>query len=269
MESTPSKDSSSALVDPATVSVIGAVKVQGDLQSPSGSEPSTKKLKKDKPSTSKSKTVISDKSATDSKIAELDQKWSDRFNRLEALLMARTFESTFGTVKVTPTHSPPAIMAKDTQPFIDPAKSPAVSSEWTGKGTDAVKHQSTSQLQTGSDRQGSSTTECTGKDFSAAKHQSTSQLQTGSDRQGSSTTECTGKDFSAAKHQSTSQLQTGTDRPRSSSSQRTGKDFSAKKHQSTSQLQTDQLHTDRPKSSNLTAPTLLLYTDLGRTVSPA
>ena len=33
MESTPSKDTSSASVDPATVSVLGAVNVQGDLQS--------------------------------------------------------------------------------------------------------------------------------------------------------------------------------------------------------------------------------------------
>ena len=73
MESTPSRDSCSALIDPATVSVLGAVNVQCDLQSPSGSEASTKKLKKDKPSTSKSKTVKSDsKSATDSKIAELE-----------------------------------------------------------------------------------------------------------------------------------------------------------------------------------------------------
>ena len=70
------------MIDPVTVSVIGAVNVQGDLQSPSGSEPSTKKPKKDKPTTSKTKTVKPEsKSATDSKIAELNQKWSDRFNR--------------------------------------------------------------------------------------------------------------------------------------------------------------------------------------------
>ena len=121
--------------------------------------------------------------------------------------MARTLEPTFGTVKVTPTHLPPAGVAKDTL-----AKSVSVSSERTGKGPYAVKHQSTSQLQIGSNRQGFTTTEGTGKDFSAAKHQSTSQLQT------------------------------GTDQPRSSSLKRTGKDFSAKKHQST----------DRPKSSDLT-----------------
>ena len=137
--------------------------------------------------------------------------------------MVRTFEPTSGTVKVTPTHSPPASVVKDTQPFIDTAKSAAVSSECTGKGCSAVKHQSTSQLQTGSDRQG----------FFSTEH--------------------TGKNFSAAKHQSTSQLQTGTDRPRSCSSERTGKEFSIKKHQSTSQRQTNRPHTDRPKSSHLTS----------------
>ena len=44
--SIPNKDSSSALIDPATVSALGAVNVQGDLQSPSGSEPYTYKPKK-------------------------------------------------------------------------------------------------------------------------------------------------------------------------------------------------------------------------------
>ena len=123
--------------------------------------------------------------------------------------MTRTLEPSFSMVKVTPTHSLPASAVKYTQPFINPAKSVTVSSE------------------------------CTGKDFSTAKHQSTSQLQTGSDQLGSTSLEGTGKDFSAAKHQSTSQLQTGIDRLRSTLSQRTGKDYSAAKHQSTSQLQTD------------------------------
>ena len=84
--------------------------------------------------------------------------------------MARTFEPTFGTVKVTPTHSPPAGAVKDAQPFINPMKSASVSSEHTIKGSSASKHQSTSQLQTGTDRQESTTSERIGKDFSAVKH---------------------------------------------------------------------------------------------------
>ena len=112
--STPSKDNAS-LVDPATVSVIGAVNEHGTLQSPSDSEHLDKNPKKDKPTTSKAKSASDksvksgSKSATDTKITELNQKWSDRFNCLEALLIARTLEPRFSsTVKVMLTHSPQA-----------------------------------------------------------------------------------------------------------------------------------------------------------------
>ena len=66
--------------------------------------------------------------STDQKFQELDQKWSDRFNRLEALLLAKTLdqpqqEPTFSTVKVVPTHSPPANVIRS-EPFINPANQP-------------------------------------------------------------------------------------------------------------------------------------------------
>ena len=80
----PSKDST--LVDPSTVSVIAPV-----TDTPLVSSPPDKKLK-DKPSTSKSKKSV-DKS-TDKKMEELDQKWLDRFNRLEALLLSKSFPPT-------------------------------------------------------------------------------------------------------------------------------------------------------------------------------
>ena len=50
--------------------------------------PPEKKAKKEKSTTSKSTKTVDSKSATDGKTEELDQKWSDRFNYLEALLMA-------------------------------------------------------------------------------------------------------------------------------------------------------------------------------------
>ena len=87
LESTPSKDTDT-LVDLASVSVIWAVDDQGTVKSPSTVAPPEKKPKKEKPSTSKSTKPIGKKSDTDFKIAELDQKWSDRFNRLEALLLS-------------------------------------------------------------------------------------------------------------------------------------------------------------------------------------
>ena len=74
-------------------------------------------------STSTEKSASDRPSSTDSRFTELDQKWSDRFNRLEALLMAKTLETpsdqTFTTVKVTPTHAPPAHALRP-EPFLKP-----------------------------------------------------------------------------------------------------------------------------------------------------
>ena len=128
-----------SLVDPASVSVIEAVDGQGTLQSPGSREPvgkKQKKVEKEKATTKaksytdeSAKSVLDSRSAkasTDTKLAELDQKWSERFNRLEALLMARTLdkESTFQMVKVAPCHSPPAGAVKSIDPFIRPADRP-------------------------------------------------------------------------------------------------------------------------------------------------
>ena len=78
---TPTEDI--ALVDPASISVIGAVGGAASSQSPS--VPPEKKTKKDKPPSTKSK--ISASSSTDERFSELDAKWSERFNRLPSLLM--------------------------------------------------------------------------------------------------------------------------------------------------------------------------------------
>ena len=127
---TPKQDSSSSsLIDPYSVTVVGAVDAQGILQSPgsssgkaqktdSSSKPKDLKPKAEKPSKSTSK---SHKSSVDSKIDDLDQKWADRFNRLEALLLAKTLDKpdpAFTSVKVAPTHSPPASSAISDKPFI-------------------------------------------------------------------------------------------------------------------------------------------------------
>ena len=60
-------------------------------------------------STSKAK-KSSEKSVTDSKYDELDRKWTDRFSRLEALLIHKTLQPTVqptfsSAVKVNPSHS--------------------------------------------------------------------------------------------------------------------------------------------------------------------
>ena len=95
-EPTPSQDSEQ-LVDPSSVSVIGVVDEQGSVKSPAAVPPPDKKPKKDNKISKKEKspsTKVS-KHSTDEKFAELDSKWSERFTRLEALIMAKSFEPTF------------------------------------------------------------------------------------------------------------------------------------------------------------------------------
>ena len=151
-----------SLVDLACMSVIGTVNGQGMLHSPGLSDLSKKKKKveKEKATTTKAKLStekpaksVSDsrsaKASTDAKIVELDQKWSDHFNKLEALLIPSTLdrELTFQTVEVAPTHSPPADIVRSTNPFIKPANRPATqstpsSSDLPGTDSSAAKHQS-------------------------------------------------------------------------------------------------------------------------------
>ena len=94
LESTPSKDTDS-LVEPSAVTVLGAVDKQGTVKSPPSVAPPEKKVKKDKTATSKTVKSTTSSSTVDSKLAKLDEYWSDRFNRLEAILLARSIEPTF------------------------------------------------------------------------------------------------------------------------------------------------------------------------------
>ena len=100
------------------MSVVGVVDGQGlGLSAPPAEkkkkvEKKSKLVKSDKPtqSTSASCSRLATVS-TDQRFDKLDQKWSDRFNRLEALLFASTLDRpqqglTFSTVMVAPTHSP-------------------------------------------------------------------------------------------------------------------------------------------------------------------
>ena len=112
------------------------------MKSPAAVPPPDKKPKKDNKISKKEKspsTKIS-KHSTDEKFSELDSKWSERFSRLEALIMAKSFEPTFSSkVKVAPTHSPHNV-DNVSEPFIRPS-----TSKLTGPGFSANKHQPTSQ----------------------------------------------------------------------------------------------------------------------------
>ena len=201
---TPTKDFSE-LVDPASVSVIGVVGHQESTQqtepvkSPSTSSmPLEKKAKKEKVVSKAKKS--SESSSTDSKIADLDIKWSDCFIRLEALLLSKTFQLTFSSeVKLTPSHSPPTNIPRDSEPFFQPTGR-------TGTAFSADMHQAASQ----SDSQ-FTTTERTGKGFSATQHQPASKLTSDQREVSSVSTKRTGKGSSASQHQPASQLV--TDRP--------------------------------------------------------
>ena len=130
---------SPTLVDPALVSVVGVADGQSTSRSPGLSEQPVEKKKKDKKASS-SKSTKPEKSgkstshqpsssdSTDEKLEVMEQKWSDRFNRLEALLLAKSLdrpqELVFSAVKVASTHAPPANIIS-TQPFLKPSHQPS------------------------------------------------------------------------------------------------------------------------------------------------
>ena len=200
LEATPAKDSEE-LVDPSNVSVIGPVEKKAI--SPT-EPPPDKKTKKDtkkiakrekSPSASTSK---ASQGSTDDKIATLDSKWAERFNRLEALLLARNMEPNFSAdVKVTPARSPPASVSHSSEPFIRPSSSTTL----PGTGSSADRHQPTSKAKIS--QQSSTTTKFPGTGSSASKHQPASQTKTS--RPASS------KGSTALTHQPSSQIK--TDRP--------------------------------------------------------
>ena len=246
---TPTKDSSE-LVDPASVSVIGVVGQEGSTQQsepakspPSSTMPPEKRAKKEKVSSKPKK--VSDSSSTDNKIADLDSKLSERFNRLEALLLSKSFQPAFSSeVKLTPSHSPPTNIPRDSEPFFQPTGR-------TGTASSADTHQAASQPE--SDSQ-SGTTERTGKGSSALLHQPASQLTSDTQEVPSVSSKCTGKGFSASQHQPASQLV--TDRPSSRSPHRhagidSDKGSSASQYQPTDQPTTGR---DRPSGHSSTDP---------------
>ena len=165
--------------------------------------------------------------------AELDNKWSERFSRLEALIMAKSFEPTFSSnVKVAPTHSPPHDVENVSEPFIRPSTSTTL----PGSGFSAKKHQPTSKAVTS---QQTSTTKFPGTGSPASKHQPASQTKT---NRPTSTARFPGQCSSATVHQPTSQ--TETNRPTTTTDP-------SPKLQSTSERDLHRPHSDRPSATDL------------------
>ena len=108
------------LVDPADVSVLGT----GHKDSDASSSASKKKRVDPSPTPkASSKKKSSSKSRSDY-LKELDEKWCERFSRLEAMLVSKTF-----TVPVNPVQKPPSVVTRD-QPFFDPGTSTSVLVLW-------------------------------------------------------------------------------------------------------------------------------------------
>ena len=110
------------LVDPSEVSLLGPV--NSGKQSPVDSTPKQKKKRSDgSPRSSKRK--HSSKPTSDD-LKSLDDKWSERFSRLEAMLINQSF-----AVPVRPVNS--ASVVPREHPFFDPGASTSVMfSEGTG-----------------------------------------------------------------------------------------------------------------------------------------
>ena len=109
------------LVDPSEVTLLG--RVSCDKSSPVDSTPKKKKHSDGSPRSSKRK--HSSKPTSDD-LKSLDDKWSERFSRLEAMLINQSF-----AVPVRPVTS--ASVVPREHPFFDPGASTSVlSSEGTG-----------------------------------------------------------------------------------------------------------------------------------------
>ena len=198
--------------------------------------PPEKKSKKDKMPAKSKKSVES--TSADTKISELDQKWLQRFNRLETLHMSKSFQPTFSSdIRVTPTHSPPATVSKDSEPFFQPTHWPVDTSPVKRTGPDAYasQHQSAGKLQPDKVSQGQVPAERTGPDAYASQHQSAGNLKSEPHRLKPSTSGCTGPDI-ALKHQSTGKPASDRHRPDSLPSD---SDPATTGHQSSSKLSTD------------------------------
>ena len=163
-------------MDPALVSVIGLAKDNGGKSSeevsttpvgakakkmdknsgtiavkktPDSKEPKGKSSKKHHSSPAKSSKV-----STDSKLEAMDLRWSERFIRLEATLLAKSInqpEPSFQPVKITPVKPPPAGAVDNTEPFFAPTRAtdpPTSSQPTSGPSCSVDRPSSTDQSPT-------------------------------------------------------------------------------------------------------------------------
>ena len=110
----PPPPSPPTLVDPSQVSVLG--RVDGEKTVKKSETLAGKKKRADESPKPTSKKKSSSKPRSD-ELRDLDEKWSERFSRLEAMLLSKAF-----AVPVEPVKKPPSVVTSD-QPFFDPGTS--------------------------------------------------------------------------------------------------------------------------------------------------
>ena len=104
------------LVDPSHVRVLG--KVEGGKAVKPETTPAVKKSKhSESPKTASKKNSSSSSKPSAEDLQKLDDKWAERFSRLEAMLLAKSF-----TVPVEPVVKPAEVTSSQT-PFFDPGAS--------------------------------------------------------------------------------------------------------------------------------------------------
>ena len=106
--------SPSQVVDPADVTVLGEVESKGD-SSDRGETPSKNAKKSSHKSPSKKKPWKS--SDFHAELKSMDDKWAERFSRLEAMFLAKSF-----TVPVEPVQK--SVVTVTERPFIPPVQQP-------------------------------------------------------------------------------------------------------------------------------------------------
>ena len=132
------------LVDPSHVSVLGKVE-RGKVVQPE-TTPAAKKTKRSespKPSANKKKSSSGSRPSADD-LKKVDAKWAERFSRLEAMLLAKSF-----TVPVEPVVKPAAEVTTNQKPFFDPgASTSSLAREISGRSLVQATGEAVEEMQT-------------------------------------------------------------------------------------------------------------------------
>ena len=144
------------LVDPAHVSVLG--KVEGGKAVKPETTPSKKSKRSKSPKTASKKRSISSSKPSAEDLQKLDDKWAERFSRLEAMLLAKTFTVVWlHGVPVPALFRPPVavdVMEMATQPLEAPGAGTATQPVQAPGSVSDVQPSGEGDLSTASDSEG-------------------------------------------------------------------------------------------------------------------